>query len=182
MEKKAEEADDDDEDDLKANKEPEKPNPLDALPKSTFILDAWKRFYSNNETRPDAINWFWDNYDPAGYSIWKLSYKYNSELTKIFMSSNLVGGFFQRLEKVRKYAFGSMCVFGEDGNNEIGGIFVFRGSEVPEDVKDVADYESYTFSKVENLEDPSFRELFGDYLAWDGKFGGKKFADGKIYK
>ena len=30
---------------------PKAKNPLDLLPKSSFNLDEWKRFYSNNETR-----------------------------------------------------------------------------------------------------------------------------------
>jgi elongation factor 1-gamma len=32
-------------------------------------------------------------------------------------------GFFQRIEKLRKNAFGSMCVFGEDNNNSISGLW-----------------------------------------------------------
>jgi elongation factor 1-gamma len=85
-----------------AEEKPKEKNPLDLLPKSPLVLDAWKRFYSNNETRPDALDWFWANYDAEGYSIWRCDYKYNSELKLSFMSSNLVGGFFQRLESARK--------------------------------------------------------------------------------
>ncbi len=83
------------------------------LPPSSLNLDDWKRFYSNNDTRPNAINWFWEHFDPEGYSIWRVDYKYNDELTKVFMSSNLIGGFFNRLERARKYAFGSLVVLGE---------------------------------------------------------------------
>lgn len=85
-----------------AEEKPKAKNPLDLLPKSPLVLDAWKRFYSNNETRPDACDWFWANYDAEGYSIWRCDYKYNDELKMTFMSSNLVGGFFQRLESARK--------------------------------------------------------------------------------
>jgi elongation factor 1-gamma len=76
-------------------------------------MDEWKRVYSNNDTRPTAINWFWEHFDSEGYSIWRVDYKYNDELTKVFMSSNLIGGFFNRLERARKYAFGSLVVLGE---------------------------------------------------------------------
>jgi len=34
---------------------------------------------------------------------------------------------FQRLDKMRKQAFGSVCVFGENNNSSISGIFVWRG-------------------------------------------------------
>ncbi|GBC00258.1 hypothetical protein RclHR1_00380026 [Rhizophagus clarus] len=166
--------------------EEEKPAPkpkskLDLLPPSPLNLEEWKRVYSNNDTRPTAINWFWEHYDPEGYSIWRVDYKYNDELTKVFMSSNLIGGFFNRLERARKYAFGSLLVLGEDNANSIAGYFVIRGQEVPEEVTDAADYESYTFQKVDHT-DPSVKSSFEDYIAWDGNLDGKKFADGKVFK
>lgn len=34
---------------------------------------------------------------------------------------------FQRLDKMRKQAFGSVCVFGENNNSSISGVFVWRG-------------------------------------------------------
>jgi len=163
---------------------PEKPkekNPLDLLPPTTFNLEDWKRFYSNNDARPTSIDYFWKNFDPAGYSIWRIDYKYNDELQKIFMSSNLIGGLFQRMERLRKYCFGSVLVFGEDGKNEISGYLVFRGQEIPPEMKDVADFESYYFKRVD-INSQENRDLFNDYLAWDGALEGKKFADGKIFK
>merc|ERR1719223_76179 len=156
-------------------------NPLDALPKSSFVLDEWKRFYSNNDTRPTAVDWFWKNYDKTGYSIWKVDYRYNSELTQVFMSSNLVGGFFQRLERARKYAFGSVLILGKDKDNEITGYFVLRGQEVPFEVSDSADYESYKFTKV-NTDDAKVREEINAVFAWDDKVRGKVCADGKVFK
>ncbi|RIA92214.1 hypothetical protein C1645_723568 [Glomus cerebriforme] len=171
--------------DVEAEEE-EKPAPkpkskLDSLPPSSFVLDEWKRVYSNNDTRPTAVDWFWEHFDPEGYSIWRVDYKYNDELTKVFMSSNLIGGFFNRLERARKYAFGSLVVLGEDGANSIAGYFVIRGQEVPEEVYDAADFESYNFQKADHT-DPAVKSSFEDYIAWDGHLDGKKFADGKIFK
>lgn len=144
-------------------------------------MDEWKRFYSNNDTRPTAVDWFWKNFDPQGYSIWKCEYKYNDELTQIFMSSNLIGGFFQRLESARKYAFGSMLVLGTAGKSKITGYFVFRGLDVPFEVKDSADYESYKFSKVDHTK-PAVRESINAVFAWDEKIDGMPCADGKTFK
>ncbi|KAI8909586.1 hypothetical protein EDD86DRAFT_205796 [Gorgonomyces haynaldii] len=160
---------------------PKEKNPLDLLPKSSFILDEWKRFYSNNDTRPTAIDWFWSKYDPEGYSIWKVQYKYNDELTQIFMSSNLVGGFFQRLDRARKYAFGSVLVLGEDGKNEITGVFVFRGHDIPFEVRDAADFESYEFTRLDD-KNQKHREFYNAIIAWDDKVEGKPCADGKVFK
>jgi len=70
---------------------PKPKHPLDALDRATFVLDDWKRKYSNSETRDDALPWFWDNVKFDEYSLWKVDYKYNDELTQVFMSSNLIG-------------------------------------------------------------------------------------------
>lgn len=180
--KKKKDADDDEpEEENYQDEKPKGKNPLDLLPKSSFVLDDWKRFYSNNETRPTACDWFWKNFDSEGYSIFKLDYKYNNELTLVFMSSNLIGGFFQRLESARKYAFGSLVILGEDNKNEITGYFVFRGSDIPQEVQDAADFESYKFTKV-NPKEKAVQEAFNAVIAWDAKIAGKTFADGKIFK
>ena len=51
-------------------------------------------------------------------------YKYKDELKMIFLSSNLVSGMFQRLDKS---AFASVLIIGEDNDNEISGVWVMRG-------------------------------------------------------
>merc|ERR1711936_731598 len=81
--------------------EPKKKDPMDALPKGTFDLEEWKRFYSNND-EAESVAWFWEHFDHENYSIWRGDYKYNDELTMVFMSCNLIGGMFQRLEKLKK--------------------------------------------------------------------------------
>jgi elongation factor 1-gamma len=170
-----------DPEDSVAEEKPKGKNPLDMLPKSKLVLDEWKRCYSNNDTRPTAVDWFWQNFDKEGYAMWKVDYKYNDELKMTFMSSNLVGGFFQRLERARKYAFGSMVILGQDNKNEITGFFVIRGQEIPPEVSEAADFDSYTFVKV-NTDDAKVKENFNAVIAWDEKIYGKTFADGKIFK
>eukprot|EP00834_Sanchytrium_tribonematis_P004419 NODE_217_length_12479_cov_0.651212.p3 type:complete len:415 gc:universal NODE_217_length_12479_cov_0.651212:1402-2646(+) len=162
-------------------KEEKKKHPCEELPPTSMNLDAWKREYSNNDTRPVALKWFWDNFDSQGYSVWHVTYKYNDELTMTFMSSNLVGGFYQRIERARKYAFGTMLVLGENNNNQIEGFFVCRGQEIVPEIVDAADFPSYEFTKI-NVLDKKWKTKFEDFLAWDGHLDGKKFADGKIFK
>ena len=79
---------------------------MEAVPKGNFDMDDFKRFYSNND-EDKSIPYFWEKFDKENYSIWRCDYKYNDELTMVFMSCNLIGGMFQRLEKLRKYAFAS---------------------------------------------------------------------------
>lgn len=116
--------------------------------------------------------------DPVGYSVWRVDFKYNEELTQTFMSSNQIGGFFNRLEASRKYLFGSVGVLGTANNSIISGALILRGQEV-EPVIDVApDWESYAYKKLDlgNEEDKKFFEAA---LAWDLEIDGKKWVDGK---
>ena len=57
---------------------------------------------------------FWDLYDPEGYSLWFCDYKYNDENTVSFVTLNKVGGFLQRMNLARKYAFGKMLVISSE--------------------------------------------------------------------
>ena len=97
------------------------------------------------------------------------------------MVCNLIGGMYQRMEALHKYAFGSMLIFGQENAWQVRGVFVFRGTEIPEEMKDVADFESYDFIKLDD-KDPKVREMFNDYIAWDGELEGLEFAEGKVFK
>lgn len=181
---KAKEADDD------AEEEEDKPapkpkHPLEALGKPEMILDDWKRKYSNEDTRSVALPWFWENYKPEEYSLWRVDYKYNDELTQVFMSSNLVGGFFNRLEASRKYLFGTMSVFGKANESVMVGAFLVRGQEAIPAFDVAPDYESFDFTKLDPTkeEDKAFVEDQWDMekgITVDGK--DYPFADGKVFK
>merc|ERR1711920_666697 len=125
-------------------------DPLAALPKGTFDLEEWKRFYSNND-EDDSIKWFWEHFDAEHYSIWRSDYKFNNELTMVFMSCNLVGGMFQRLEKMKKNAFASAILFGENNNSSISGIWVWKGQELAFDLCEdwAIDSGSYDWKKLD---------------------------------
>ncbi|KAK3587768.1 hypothetical protein CHS0354_042728 [Potamilus streckersoni] len=180
-EKPKEEEEEEDDDGIPREKESK--DPFAQLPKGTFDMDAFKREYSNKDTLTEALPYLWEKFDKENYSIWFCEYKYPQELKLVFMTCNLVSGMFQRVDKMRKCAFGSMCIFGEDNNNTISGVWIWRG-------KDLAfllstdwqvDYESYTWTKL----DPDTEEtktVVKEYLAWEGNFGGKKFNQGKIFK
>lgn len=91
---------DDEEDEEPAPVAPKQKHPLEALPKPSLILDDWKRKYSNEDTREVALPWFWERYKPEEYSLWRVDYKYNDELTLTFMSGNLVGKFDLRIAAI----------------------------------------------------------------------------------
>jgi elongation factor 1-gamma len=172
----------DEEDDDELSDRPSK-DPFSHLPKGTFNMEDWKRMYSNNDTKTVALPWFWEKFDKENNSLWYCEYKYPEELKMVFMSCNLVAGMFQRLDRMRKHAFGSMIVFGENNNNTISGVWMWRGQDLAftlsEDLQ--IDYESYTWTKLDP-NSPDTKKRVDEYLAWEGDFDGKKFNQGKIFK
>ncbi|PSS02452.1 hypothetical protein BD289DRAFT_449745 [Coniella lustricola] len=163
---------------------PKPKHPLESLPRASFALDEWKRYFSNHD-EADSLKWFWENVPFTEYSIWKCSYKYNDELTLTFMSNNLIGGFNARLEASRKYLFGCASVFGENNNSVIEGAFVIRGDDF-KPVFDVApDYESYNFEKLDPS-NPEHRAYVEGQWTWDKPVivEGKEYnhASGKVFK
>ena len=178
--KKAAKEADDEEDEPVVEKKAK--HPLEAAPTGSLTLDEWKRQYSNEET-PKALEWFWKNLDKENYSLWRVDYKYNDELTQVFMSANLIGGFFSRLEASRKFIFGSMSVYGESNDSVISGAFVVRGQESNPAFDVAPDFESYEFTKLDADKDKEFVEA---QWSWDKplEVKGKKYdhADGKVFK
>jgi len=162
---------------------PKPKDPLDSLPAGTFDMEDFKRFYSNNDEEK-SVPYFWEKFDKENYSLWFCEYKYPEDLAKIFMTCNLVGGMFQRLEKLRKNAFASMCVFGEDGKNNISGVWCWRGHELAFPLSDdwTTDYESYEWRKLDANTDET-KKLVNQYFKWVGEDSkGRVFNQGKIFK
>jgi elongation factor 1-gamma len=179
---KAKEVEEEEEDEVKEAPKPK--HPLEALPKPAMVLDEWKRQYSNNDT-PDALKWFWEQHNPQDYSLWRVTYKYPEELTQVFMTSNLIGGFFARLEASRKYIFGSASVYGEANNSVIEGAFVIRGQDATPAFDVAPDFESYEFTKLDPAK-PEDKEFINDQWTWEKPVisNGKTYpwADGKVFK
>lgn len=164
---------------------PKPKHPLESLPKATFALDDWKRTYSNEETREAALPWFWKNVNFEEYSIYKVDYKYNEELTLTFMTANLIGGFFARLEASRKYLFGCLSVYGQSNDSVVTGAFIVRGQDAIPAFDVAPDFESYEFTKLDPSKEED-REFVNDQWAWDKPLtvNGKtmEWADGKVFK
>jgi len=158
-------------------------DPFAAIPKGNFDMDDFKRFYSNND-EDKSVPYFWEKFDKEHYSIWRCDYKYNDELTMVFMSCNLMGGMFQRLEKLRKNAFASMALFGENNNSTISGIWVWRGHDLAFELSPdwQIDYSSYDWKKLD-ADAAETKEMVNHYLCWTGSdAGGRAFNQGKIFK
>lgn len=163
---------------------PKPKNPLDLLPPSKMILDEWKRLYSNTKTnfREVAIKGFWDMYDSEGYSLWFCDYKYNDENTVSFVTLNKVSGFLQRMDLVRKYAFGKMLVIGSEPPYKVKGLWLFRGKEIPQFVLDECyDMELYDWTKVD-ITDEAQKERVNAMIEDQEPFEGEALLDAKCFK
>jgi len=158
-------------------------DPFATLPAGSFIMDEWKKMYSNNP-EDTAMPWFWENFDHENYSIWYCEYMYPEELRLTFMSANLVGGMMQRLDKLRKYAFGAVAVFGSNNNSSISGVWCWRGQDLAfEKSEDLQiDYSSYEWKKLDSKSEECKKKV-EDYFRQQGQDSkGRDFCDGKIFK
>lgn len=91
---------------------------------------------------------------------------------------------YQRLDKLRKNAFASMALFGENNNSSISGIWVWKGHELAFELSEdwKIDYSSYDWKKLD-ADAESTKKMVTDYFKWEGKDAqGRPFNQGKIFK
>jgi elongation factor 1-gamma len=173
--KKKKDDDDDDDDDMP--KEKAAKNPLDSLPPSSFNLFDFKTLFVNAPNKKEALQFFWDNLDDKGYSVWKMDYeKAEGEGTVTFLTANLMNGYLQRLETFRKYAFGVVGVYGDEPNLQIRGCWVWRGTEIPFELKDHPSADWYHFKKLDVKNNEADRKLQEEY--WCGLNEDESVAEG----
>merc|ERR1712002_518769 len=160
-----------------------KSDPWANSPEATFDMDAFKRCYSNEKDDDKILAYFYEHFPSDTYSVWQGNYKYNNELTMSFMASNMVAGMFQRVEKLRKHAFASVIVFGENNALEIEGLWFWRGHDLVFPLCDdwTTDYETYDWKKLDFNADATKKKI-KEFLACEGDFDGRKYKTGKIYK
>lgn len=170
-----EEADEDE-----APKEKKKTNPLDELPPSSFVLDAFKREYSNKCTRTVVAPYFFQNYDPAGYTAFWCYYMHNEDNKRQFMTANFIRGWFQRMEHLRKYAFGVALIIGEENKHEIEAFWVFRGRGMPDVVREVEDTELFRWEEITDL--AAQQERITDFFCFEGPTIPKPVLEGRVFK
>jgi elongation factor 1-gamma len=128
-------------------------NPLDLLPPSPMVFDVVKKsFFSEKPYNPKFWNEFWPQFDAAGYSLYFCDYKDNAENKVYFMTCNLIGGFLQRVEDLRKYGMGAINLYGVNDEIppfKINGAWIFRGVGIPKEMSECPDSESYTWTVVD---------------------------------
>ncbi|KAI3755157.1 hypothetical protein L1987_54952 [Smallanthus sonchifolius] len=130
----------------------------------------------------DLFIGFWEMFDPEGYSLWFCNYKYNDENTISFVTMNKVGGFLQRMDLARKYAFGKMLIIGNEPPFKVKGFWIFRGPEIPKFVMDECyDMELYEWTKVDHS-DEAQKERVNQMIEDHEPFEGEALLDAKCFK
>jgi len=173
------------EDDGEEKKEKKEADPLDNLPPSSLDLFNFKTFIVNHKDRKgEGMTWFFDNYDPEGYSLFHLQYeKYPGEGEVLYQTVNLMNGFLQRFDHFRKHAFAMHAVLGEEPNLEVQGVWLFRGKGIPLQMKDHPQFEYYKTRELD-LKKEEDRQLVRDF--WSAKPGeivnGLKVQECKLHK
>ena len=161
-------------------KEKKKVNPLDELPPSKLELESFKRAFLNNKDKEDAMNKFWEIYDPEGYSLWWVEYQnLPSECKILYRTSNSKGMFLQKCDAVRRYAFAVHGVYGVENDYKVRGMWMFRGKEIPQEMKDNDLYVYLTFRRID-INNPQDKQLVHDYwtkLDENDEVEGRKCAD-----
>lgn len=182
-EKKAEKKEEE-EDEIPEMKEEKKVNPLDILPKSTFVLDDFKRDFVNAENKQEALGRFWAAYDPEGYSLWKLDYElYEGEGKVGYLTCNLKNGFIRNIDHFRKYTFAVLGVYGDDGDYVINGVWLWRGTEIPEEWKEHNSYEYFKFKKLDHTNEEDRKMVEEYWLNTDeGVVQGRPVFEAKWFK
>ena len=142
---------------------PKPKNPLDELPPSKLELEAFKRAFLNNKDKEDAMNKFWELYDPEGYSLWWMEYQNLPEEGKVlFRTSNSKGMFLQKLDNFRKYAFAAHGVYGSEGDYKIRGVWMWRGTDIPNEMKEHDNFPYMTVRKLD-INKPEDKQMVHDY-------------------
>eukprot|EP01069_Polyplicarium_translucidae_P008825 Polyplicarium_translucidae@DN3262_c0_g1_i6.p1 len=157
-------------------------NPLDDLPPSPFVMDEWKRCYSNTkDLYGTAMKWFWEQVDTEGWSLWHMEYeKLEGECTVSFVTSNQLGGFLQRLDGAfRKYSFGVIQILGNEGDYNYSGVWLFRGQDIPGEMREHPSFEYHKFRKMDPVAEKAIIEK---YWCEEGSINGLPIVDCKVWK
>jgi len=141
------------------------------LPQTTMSLDASKKlFFNKSPINEKFFEQFWPTFDDNGFCFFTMEYQYNDELKVFFISQNLIGGYLQRAESCRKFAFGAMMLCGESEEKppfKCCGIWLFRGTDMLPEMKAHVSAEYYNWKKTDD------RELIKKFYMGDDLPSGK---------
>lgn len=81
----------------------------------------------NNENI--IANTIFRNFDGARDSIWLCRYRKNEQLRTVTMTQKVILSWFDRISRMKPEAIGAMCVFGNEVNWALSGVWLWRGPQ-----------------------------------------------------
>lgn len=162
-----------------AKKEIKKENPLDFLPPSKFDLDNFKKDFCENSNKKEVMEKFWKDFDPKGYSLWLIEYQnLESEGKKLFRMKNSKNFFLERFDDdFKKYSFGIHGVYGNNNEFKVKGLWMWRGEDIPEEIKE-NEYFNYLSIKKLDCKNDKDKKLVEEY--WTKCNKGDKVDERKV--
>ena len=162
-----------------AKKEIKKENPLDFLPPSKFDLDNFKKDFCENSNKKEVMEKFWKDFDPKGYSLWLIEYQnLESEGKKIFRMKNSKNFFLERFDDdFKRYSFGVHGVYGNNNEFKVKGLWMWRGEDIPEEIKE-NEYFNYLNIKKLDCKNDKDKKLVEEY--WTKCNKGDKVDERKV--
>jgi len=129
----------------------------------TFIFDDFKKEFMNSKDRATVMKGFWERFDDKGFSFWKMKYdKLPSEGKILFRTKNGLSMFLQKIDHFRKYTFSVHGIYGVEDGYDIRGLWMWRGLEIPNEVKEHDSYEYMFIDKLDSNK-PEDRKLIEEY-------------------
>ena len=154
-------------------------NPLDSLPPSKFDIKQFKKDFFEDNNKKNVMENFWKEFDNKGYSLWLIEYNnIESEGKKLFRMKNSKNFFLERIDDdFKNYAFGVHGVYGNNNEYKVKGVWMWRGLDIPEEIKDNEYFEYLKIKKLRNENDQD-KKLIEDY--WTKCKKGDKVDDKKV--
>ena len=138
-------------------------NPLDSLPPSKFDLSKFKEEFINSKDKATSLNNFWTNFDQEGYSLWYIEYDNSpNECVTLFRTCVIKGDILEQLKYFKKYCFGVLGAYGGNGAYKIKGCLLWRGKDIPEEIKAINCFNKMSFRKLDCNEEKD-KELVKEY-------------------
>lgn len=121
-----------------------------------FSVDGIKREFSN-KSKEEVIEWFNKTYDKKKAVLYYAKYKYDDVPSVLFIRSNKINGYYQQLNnKLHRLAFG----VGVWHDKTLSYVWVFRGKEVPKEMKDSSYYKSCDWEELEQTDGRMWEHLY----------------------
>ena len=160
-------------------KEIKKENPLDLIPPSKFDINNFKKEFCENRNKKEAMEKFWKDFDPKGYSLWLIEYQnLESEGKKLLRMKNSKNFFLERIDDdFKKYSFGVHGVYGNNNEFKVKGLWMWRGEDIPEEIKE-NEYFNYLNIKKLDCKNEKDKKLVEEY--WTKCNKGDKVDERKV--